>query len=75
MCISRVSNSSATPCARRIKMSQGAKPGHGGILPKHKVTKEIAETRGIRCRPCIWYGACRRPKSNCFAVACVLETG
>ncbi|KHL71248.1 hypothetical protein PpSQ1_27230, partial [Pseudomonas putida] len=26
---------------------QGAKPGHGGILPKHKVTQEIAETRGI----------------------------
>ncbi len=24
-----------------IKMSQGAKPGHGGILPKHKVTQEI----------------------------------
>ncbi|MFV7436408.1 FMN-binding glutamate synthase family protein [Pseudomonas vlassakiae] len=30
-----------------IKMSQGAKPGHGGILPKHKVTEEIAETRGV----------------------------
>ncbi|MFC7208644.1 FMN-binding glutamate synthase family protein [Comamonas endophytica] len=30
-----------------IKMSQGAKPGHGGILPKHKITVEIAETRGI----------------------------
>lgn len=30
-----------------IKMSQGAKPGHGGILPKHKVTEEIAQTRGI----------------------------
>jgi len=30
-----------------IKMSQGAKPGHGGILPKHKVTREIADTRGI----------------------------
>ncbi|MEA9978199.1 MULTISPECIES: FMN-binding glutamate synthase family protein [unclassified Pseudomonas] len=30
-----------------IKLSQGAKPGHGGILPKGKVTKEIAETRGI----------------------------
>ncbi len=28
-------------------MSQGAKPGHGGILPKHKVTQEIADTRGI----------------------------
>ncbi|MFF7710638.1 glutamate synthase-related protein [Pseudomonas sp. NPDC007930] len=30
-----------------IKMSQGAKPGHGGILPKHKVTEEIASTRGV----------------------------
>ena len=30
-----------------IKVSQGAKPGHGGILPKHKVTLEIAQTRGI----------------------------
>jgi glutamate synthase domain-containing protein 2 len=28
-----------------IKVSQGAKPGHGGILPGAKVTKEIAETR------------------------------
>ena len=28
-------------------MSQGAKPGHGGILPKHKVTPEISETRGV----------------------------
>lgn len=30
-----------------IKLSQGAKPGHGGILPKHKVTEEIASTRGV----------------------------
>lgn len=30
-----------------VKMSQGAKPGHGGILPKHKVTQEIADTRGV----------------------------
>ena len=30
-----------------IKLSQGAKPGHGGILPGKKVTPEIAETRGI----------------------------
>ena len=28
-----------------IKLSQGAKPGHGGILPGAKVTREIAETR------------------------------
>lgn len=30
-----------------IKMSQGAKPGHGGILPGPKVTPEIAEIRGV----------------------------
>ncbi len=30
-----------------IKISQGAKPGHGGILPAEKVTKEIAEIRGV----------------------------
>jgi glutamate synthase domain-containing protein 2 len=28
-----------------IKVSQGAKPGHGGILPGAKVTREIADTR------------------------------
>lgn len=30
-----------------IKLSQGAKPGKGGILPAKKVTKEIADIRGI----------------------------
>jgi len=30
-----------------IKLSQGAKPGKGGILPGKKVTPEIAATRGI----------------------------
>lgn len=30
-----------------IKLSQGAKPGHGGVLPAAKVTKEISETRGV----------------------------
>ena len=30
-----------------IKLSQGAKPGHGGILPKHKISEEIAQIRGI----------------------------
>jgi glutamate synthase domain-containing protein 2 len=30
-----------------IKLSQGAKPGHGGILPKSKVTKEISDIRGV----------------------------
>ncbi len=30
-----------------VKLSQGAKPGKGGILPGEKVTAEIAEIRGI----------------------------
>ncbi|KER35272.1 glutamate synthase [Sphingobium indicum F2] len=30
-----------------IKLSQGAKPGHGGILPGSKVTEEISLTRGV----------------------------
>jgi glutamate synthase domain-containing protein 2 len=30
-----------------IKLSQGAKPGHGGVLPGPKVTPEIAEARGV----------------------------
>lgn len=30
-----------------IKLSQGAKPGHGGILPAAKLTPEIAEIRGV----------------------------
>ena len=31
-----------------IKLSQGAKPGHGGILPGAKVTAEIAAARGVK---------------------------
>jgi len=30
-----------------IKLSQGAKPGHGGVLPAAKVTPEISRTRGV----------------------------
>jgi glutamate synthase domain-containing protein 2 len=30
-----------------IKLSQGAKPGHGGILPGAKVTAEISAARGV----------------------------
>jgi glutamate synthase domain-containing protein 2 len=31
-----------------IKLSQGAKPGHGGVLPGAKVTPEIAAARGVQ---------------------------
>jgi glutamate synthase domain-containing protein 2 len=30
-----------------IKLSQGAKPGHGGVLPASKVSAEIAQARGV----------------------------
>ncbi len=34
--------------AFEIKLSQGAKPGKGGVLPAAKVTREIATIRGIQ---------------------------
>lgn len=39
----------ADPQVRMIelKLSQGAKPGHGGVLPAPKVTPEIAAARGV----------------------------
>ena len=30
-----------------VKLSQGAKPGHGGILPAKKLTQEIVDIRGV----------------------------
>jgi glutamate synthase domain-containing protein 2 len=40
--------------AIEVKLSQGAKPGVGGVLPKAKITREIADIRGIPTdRDCI----------------------
>ena len=47
---------SANPQVKMIelKLSQGAKPGHGGVLPAAKVTEEVARIRGIEMgRDCI----------------------
>ncbi|MBA2709377.1 MAG: FMN-binding glutamate synthase family protein [Tatlockia sp.] len=46
----RLSELAAHDCIKmfEIKLSQGAKPGKGGILPGIKVTEEIAKIRGIR---------------------------
>jgi len=30
-----------------IKLSQGARPGHGGVLPAAKITAEISKMRGV----------------------------
>ncbi len=34
--------------AIEVKLSQGAKPGKGGVLPGKKITKQIAEIRGVQ---------------------------
>ncbi|MDX1460450.1 MAG: FMN-binding glutamate synthase family protein [Xanthomonadales bacterium] len=49
LCDKRLREIGANPQVRMIelKLSQGAKPGKGGILPAVKVTEEIAEIRGI----------------------------
>lgn len=41
-----------------IKLSQGAKPGHGGLLPKVKISQEIARTRKLEFPPT---GDCHSP--------------
>ncbi|GIT63195.1 MAG: hypothetical protein Ct9H300mP21_07410 [Pseudomonadota bacterium] len=35
-----------------IKLSQGAKPGHGGILPAAKLTQEIAKNWDVHGEGC-----------------------
>lgn len=39
----------SNPCIKliEVKLSQGAKPGKGGVLPGKKITAEIAEIRGV----------------------------
>ncbi|HYO85327.1 MAG TPA: FMN-binding glutamate synthase family protein [Dermatophilaceae bacterium] len=45
---------SAPVRAIEVKLSQGAKPGLGGVLPAAKVTQEIAEIRGVpRGQDCV----------------------
>ena len=45
----RLSELAALPQVKmfELKLSQGAKPGKGGLLPGEKITQEIAEIRGI----------------------------
>ncbi len=45
-----------------IKLSQGAKPGHGGVLPQAKVSAEIAQARGVQMgQDCV-----SRPRHSAF---------
>ena len=49
LCPQRLADLAQKPAVKmfEIKLSQGAKPGKGGILPGSKVTEEIAAIRGI----------------------------
>ena len=47
-----------------IKISQGAKPGHGGILPAAKITPEIAAIRGVPMGEDVISPAAHRAFSN-----------
>ena len=48
-CPDRFADNARDPQVKMIelKLSQGAKPGHGGVLPGPKVTAEIAAARGV----------------------------
>ena len=45
----RFAEAAADPQIRMVelKLSQGAKPGHGGVLPAAKVSEEISRIRGV----------------------------
>ena len=45
----RFAETAANPQIKMVelKLSQGAKPGHGGVLPAAKVSEEISKTRGV----------------------------
>lgn len=47
--IEKFAETAASPQIKMVelKLSQGAKPGHGGVLPAAKVTEEISKTRGV----------------------------
>ena len=55
-----------------IKLSQGAKPGHGGILPKEKLTLEISKIRNVPMGQDVisppWHSAFSTPKELCHFI-------
>jgi glutamate synthase domain-containing protein 2 len=48
-CADKFAESARLPQVKMVelKMSQGAKPGHGGVLPAAKVNQEISRVRGV----------------------------
>lgn len=69
-------NQDAVKCVH-IKLSQGAKPGLGGVMPAAKVTQEIADIRGVpvgeKCVSPPYHTAFRTPRELIEFVARLRE--
>ncbi len=64
------------PCIKaiEIKLSQGAKPGKGGVLPGAKITPEIAEIRGVEVGKDVLSPATHKAFSNVKELMELIET-
>ena len=63
------------PCIKaiEIKLSQGAKPGKGGVLPGAKITKEIAKIRGVEVGKDVLSPATHKAFSNVSELLALIE--
>lgn len=64
------------PCIKavEIKLSQGAKPGKGGVLPGAKITSEIAEIRGVEIGKDVLSPSTHKAFSNVTELMQLIET-
>ncbi|WP_291870843.1 FMN-binding glutamate synthase family protein [Maribacter sp.] len=64
------------PCIKavEIKLSQGAKPGKGGVLPGAKITSEIAEIRGVEVGKDVLSPSTHKAFSNVKELMQLIET-
>jgi len=65
-CAEQFEQNAALPAVKmiEIKLSQGAKPAHGGVLPAAKITLDIAEARGLGPGP--WTSCNSPPQHSAF---------
>ncbi|MDF4223084.1 FMN-binding glutamate synthase family protein [Maribacter sp. M208] len=63
------------PCIKaiEIKLSQGAKPGKGGVLPGAKITPELAEIRGVEVGKDVLSPATHKAFSNVPELLALIE--
>ncbi|APQ18696.1 FMN-binding glutamate synthase family protein [Maribacter hydrothermalis] len=59
--------------AIEIKLSQGAKPGKGGVLPGAKITPELAEIRGVEVGKDVLSPATHKAFSNVIELMALIE--